>query len=105
EIAAGAVAADGDAVGVDVERTRAVSDAFGGRVTIVRRGRKFVFGGEPVVDRHGDAAGAGSEITADDVVGLETANDPSAAVEVDQRAKGTAAGGAVNADGDFAGGA
>jgi hypothetical protein len=46
-----------------------------------------VLGGHPVVDRDDDCAGGVAELAAEDVVGVEVADRPAAAVVVDERGK------------------
>ena len=85
EVAARAVAADGDPGGVDAEIGRVARGPKGCRVRVLGRGRELVLGRQPVVDRHHHASRAVGDRATRRVVGVETADDPTPAVEVDER--------------------
>ena len=84
EIAAGAVAADRQAAGIDAEAGRVGCDPARGRDGVVDGGRELVLGRQPVIDRNDDAARGVGERAADLVVALQVADHPAAAVEEDQ---------------------
>ena len=84
EVAAGAVAAHRDALGVDAERGRVRAHPAQRREAVVDGGRKAVLRRQPVVHRDDDATGAQRQLPARHVVGVEVADRPAAAVVVDQ---------------------
>src|SRR5690606_4720797 len=110
DLPAGAVAGDADAGGVQAERGGAGGDPADGGDGVVDGGGVGVLGRAAVPDRHpGDAAGP-CQRPHDRVVGVDVAEDPAAAVEVDQGGRGTAGGGGagggkVQAGGQRPGGA
>ena len=85
EVAAGAVAADGDPrPGRRRARRRSRAPRRRPRPRL-RPGREGVLGREPVVDREHPAAAVLGEEAAEAVVGLEVADHPAAAVVVDEQ--------------------
>ncbi len=84
EVAAGAVAADGEPRRIDPERRALPGDPGGRGEAILDRGREFVLGRQAVVDRDDGAAGGIGEMAAERVVRFDIADDPAAAVEIDQ---------------------
>ena len=84
EIAAGAVAADHQARGVDAELPGVGGDPFRGGDGVVDGGGKFVFGREPIVDGDDDQLAFMGELAADHVMGIEIADHPAAAVKEHQ---------------------
>src|SRR5580700_6005268 len=90
EIAAGAVAADGEALAVDAEGYGLPRDPRSRREAILDRCRKFVFRSEAVIDRDDDASRPIGKMAAEAVMGVEIADDPAAAMEVDEGGKGAA---------------
>ena len=106
EVAAGAVAADADAGRVDADLGGVVEGPAGGGQGVVVAGGEGVFGREAVVHRQDLGAGVGGEAAAVGVVSLEVADDPAAAVEIDQaRAGRRGVGRGVEAGRDRAAGA
>ncbi len=85
EVAARAVAADGDAARIGAEHVRAASDVRERGPRVVGRGRERMLGREPVVDRQDAHAGEVREQAARRVVRRDRALDPSAAVVVDEQ--------------------
>ena len=75
---------------------------FRRRVGVVRGRREGVFRREPVVDRDDGALRLVGERAAAGVLAIEVADDPAAAVEVDEQGQAVA-GGAVDTDRDLAG--
>ena len=84
DVAAGAVAADGEACGVGAQAGGVPGDPAGRGVAVLQRGGEAVLRRKPVVHGGHQAAGVMAEIAADIVVGVEVAADPAAAVDVDQ---------------------
>lgn len=80
-----AVAADGEAGGVDAEGRGVGGDPEGGGLGVFDGGGEGIFGGESIIDGgDGDSGGVGDG-AAEVVVGGEAADDPAAAVEIDER--------------------
>jgi len=84
EVAAGAVAADGQAGGITAELAAVLGDPLDRGVAVFETGRESELGGEAVLDRDDDAGGQVGEGPAGVVVGLDAADDPAAAVVVDE---------------------
>ena len=84
EVAARAVAADGDPrrVAADLRRVRDRPVERG--PAVVERRRKRMLGREPVVDRHHDRARRVRELASDPVELLDVPDDPTAAVQHDE---------------------
>ena len=88
-LAAGAVApyCDAPRVGAELDSMRRRPSR---RVqAIVGSGRKFVLGRQSVIDRSNDAAGAGTQISAHPIMGIEAAQYEATAVKEHQQRKGT----------------
>ena len=85
EVAAGAVAADREAPGIDAEPRCVGGNPPRRGDGILRGGGKFVLGCEPIVDGDDETRGGVGERSADLVVALEVADHPAPAVEVDER--------------------
>jgi hypothetical protein len=85
EVAAGAVAANREPRRVDAELARLPVHPCRRGDAVVDRSGKAVLGTHPVVDRDDDRTGAVAELAAEDVVGVEVADRPAAAVVVDER--------------------
>ena len=86
EVAAGAVAADRDPGRVDAQLGGVGAGPGEGGPGVLDRGREGMLGRQPVVDREHRRPGRGGEEAADAVVGVEVADHPAAAVEVDRAA-------------------
>ena len=84
EVAAGAVAADGDP-GRVAPSSAALATAQRAGPGVFDGGGEGVLGGEPVVHREDRGPGGVGEEAADPVVGLEVADHPAAAVEIDEQ--------------------
>ena len=81
EIAAGAVAADEEAGGVDAVLFGVGGDPFRGQDRVVDGCREFVLGRKPIVDGDHDQLALMGELAADHVVRFEIADHPAAAVK------------------------
>ena len=57
-------------------------------IASIGRGRKLVLGRKPVVDREHHEAGLVGDLPADDVIAVEIADHPAAAVVEDERGRG-----------------
>ncbi len=98
QVAAGAVAADGEALGIAAVLLDLLRDELQRGVGVVDRGREPVLGREPVVDADDDRAGVVGEQPAHALVGVQVTDHETAAVEVDDRRCGVAdPGGAIDA--------
>src|SRR5579875_2803150 len=85
EIAARAIAADGNVRSVHVQLRRVLRHPLRRRIAIFRRGREFVFGREPVIDGDHDATRSICQAAADAIVCVQVADHPAAAMKKDQR--------------------
>src|SRR6185312_5248321 len=81
----GAVAADADALRIDIEQPGVPGEPCERRVGVVVRRGPRVLRCAPVVDARDEDAGIARERAAEAVVGADAAGDPSAAVQVDER--------------------
>ena len=88
QIAAGAVADEGNLVGRDAEQVAVQKQLACHQIAILRRRREFILGSKLVVHRHDDVPGQARHISADLIVGVDIAGDPAAAVEKQQHRKG-----------------
>jgi hypothetical protein len=84
EIAAGAVAADGEARRVEAEAAALARGEFDGGDAILDRGGKAVLGRQAVVEREHDAGRFLRQLPADRVVRLDIADAPAAAMKIKQ---------------------
>jgi hypothetical protein len=98
EISARAVAAHGYPARIGAERRGVGSHPPGRGVAILGRCGKLVLRSEPIIDRHQHASRRVCNRAAQDVVGIDTAEHPSAAVEIHQRAHRSRSGGGVDAN-------
>ncbi len=85
QVAAGAVAADRQARGIDAEARRVVRNPARGSDGILGGGRELVLRRQPVVDGDDDCARRVGERAADLVVAVEVADHPAPAMEEDER--------------------
>ena len=81
EVAAGAVAAERDAGGIAAELARVRRDPRPRGDAVIERRGELRLRREAVVDRHHDRVDRFAQLPAQVVVGVEAAEDPSAAVE------------------------
>ena len=84
QVAAGAVAADREPGGVDAKLSRVRRDPPRARVAVLHGRGELVLGRQPVAHRHGDAARRVGDHPADPVAGVQRAQAPAAAEEVDE---------------------
>ena len=84
QVAAGAVAADRQARGIDAQLGGVVAHPARGGDAVVHRGREAVLRAHAVVHRHHRAAGGVGQLAAQRVVRVQVADDPAAAVVVHQ---------------------
>src|SRR6202023_574026 len=97
------VAADCKPVRVRIQFFGMRGDPLGRGKTIFDAGWKFILGREAVVDRHRHASGLVGERAAWTVVRIESANDPSAAVEKYQHRKRTRSFGSIDSNRNLTG--
>ncbi len=107
EVAAGAVAADGETFRIDAELGGVGGDVACGSETILHRGGKGMLRREAVVDRDDAAEAAVREAAREVVMAVEIADHETAAVieHETRQHRGVRAQRGVDADGDVAGGA
>src|SRR6201999_356517 len=80
QVATGAVAADNDLVGDRAEFRGVFARPRERRIGIVDRGRRWVLGGQPVIDRQHVNVGVAAGQPAQRVVGVQVTDRPAAAV-------------------------
>ena len=88
EVAAGAVADQREARGVELELGGVCGDPIRGGVAFFDGDGVAGFGGAGVIDEDDRGAGAGGELAEEAVVRVGVVEDPAAAVEIDDRGKG-----------------
>ena len=91
QVAAGTVAADREAIGIEAECGGLLAHPPRCRDAVVDGRGKTVLGRHPIVHRNDRAAGAIGQLAAQRVVGVEVTDDPAAAVKVDQDRQSPAA--------------
>jgi hypothetical protein len=104
EVAAGAVAADGEARGVDADRRAVGGHPFQRGHHIVEGAGKARLGCQAIVDMEHRNAGLDRELGAEHVVAVEVAEHPAAAMRIDHRRQRGVGGGrcrAVEANGNI----
>ena len=84
EITAGAVAAQGQPGGVTAEVCGVGGNPGKSRLAILKTGREAVLWRQAVIDAGDDDAAATAETPAHDIVGVQIARSPAAAVQIDQ---------------------
>jgi len=84
QVAAGAVAADRQARGIDAQLGGVITHPARGRDAVVHRGGETMLGSHAVVHRDHGAAGGNGQLAAQRVVGVQVADHPATAVEVHQ---------------------
>ena len=105
QVASGARSSHGDSGRVHPDGRGVLRYPFGRGIAVLDRRRELVLGGQAVVDGHDGTSRSGDDVAHGPVVGLDVANDPAAAVEIDEDGKRGVPVGPVNTDRDVAFGA